>query len=75
MAKKKKPKEPPRTKVGKCWYVCGYDGKPKIGLSWDKATGYFFPTHYKQTDDFKKSGKHPLFSKNYDTALGLFGFW
>jgi hypothetical protein len=55
--KKRKPKykEPPRVKVGRCWYVKGYDKKPIIGLSWDSGNGYFFPTHFRDTDEYRET--------------------
>ena len=34
---KSKYKAPSRVKVGKCWYVKGYDDKPIIGLKDDKV--------------------------------------
>ncbi|MBW1933648.1 MAG: hypothetical protein JRI56_11760 [Deltaproteobacteria bacterium] len=73
--RKSKYKEPPRAKVGRCWYVKGYDKKPLIGLSWDRGNGYFFPTHFRETEEYKKTGKRPNFSKDYDTAIMLFRQW
>lgn len=78
MGKKKKTskyKEPPRAKVGKCWYVKGYDDKPIIGLSWDSGNGYYFPTHFKQTEEYKKTHKRLHFGKDYDIAVGDFRRW
>ena len=68
-------KAPPRVKVGKCWYVAGYNGKPMVGLSWDKGNGYYFPTHFKKTKEYDKTKKRPTFGKDYDTAIRLFIQW
>ena len=75
MAKKKsksKHKEPPRAKVGRYWYVKGYDDKPIIGLSWDSGNGYYFPMHFKQAEEYKKTNKRTHFGKDYDIAIGEF---
>lgn len=66
---------PKRKKIGKCWYVCGFDGKPIIGLSWDKGNGYFYPTEYKQTAEYKKTQKRPNLGKDYNNAIMLFRLW
>lgn len=78
MARKKrktKYKEPLRIKVGRCLYVGGYDKKPIIGLSWDSANGYYFPTHFKDTDEYRKTEKRPHFTKDYDNAIMEFRAW
>ena len=73
--RKSKYKAPPRIKIGKCWYVKDRDGKPIIGLSWDSGNGYFFPTHFKLTEEFKQNRKRPTFTKDYDTAIYQFRDW
>ncbi len=75
--KRQKPKfkAPPRVKVGLCWYVKGYDGRPIVGLSWDSGNGSYFPTHYKDSEDYQKTGKRPYFSKNYDKAICEYRKW
>ena len=73
--RKSKYKAPPRVKVGRCWYVVGYDKKPIIGLSWDKGNGYYYFTHFKDDIDCLKSGKRPQFGKDYDNAIRLFRSW
>jgi integrase len=77
MDKKKtsKYKEPPRVKVGRCWFVTGYDGVPIKGLSWDSANGYFYYTFFKDTKEFKEKGKRIQFGKDYDLAIAEFRKW
>ena len=73
--RKSKYKAPPRVKVGRCWYVVGFDKKPIIGLSWDKGNGYYFPTHFKDTEEYQKTGKRQHFTKDYDNAIMLYRQW
>lgn len=78
MTKKKRKsnyKAPKRVKVGRCWYVVGYDKKPIVGLSWDSGNGYYFPTHFKDTEEYQKTGKRPHFTKEYDNAIMLYRQW
>ena len=66
---------PARRKIGRCQYVVGYDNKPIIGLSWDKSNGYYYPTHFKETKNYKKTGKRPNFTKELHSSISLFEAW
>lgn len=78
MAKQSKYPEPKRVKVGRIKYVCDFDGKPLVGLSWDRANGQYFFTHFKQEKDFiagRKTRKDYSFGSDYSTAVFGFKQW
>ena len=63
--------KPNRIKVGKFRYVVGKDGKPEVGLSWDKGNGQYYPTDWKKL----RLEKRPNFGTDYDEAIFRFQQW
>jgi integrase len=78
MKKESKYQEPKRVKVGRIKYVCDFDGKPLVGLSWDRGNGQYFYTHYKSEKDFiagRKTRKDYSFGSDYAKAVFAFKQW
>jgi len=70
--------EPKRVKIGRQKYACDHNGKPLVGLSWDKGNGQYYFTEWKSETDViagKKTRKDYSFGSEYDTAIFRFKQW
>ncbi len=52
-------------------YVMDYNGKPVVGLSFHKAIGQYYNTHYKT----ETKGKMVYFGSDTDEAIFKFHQW
>ena len=78
MKKNSKYPEPKRVKVGRVKYVCDFDGKALVGLSWDQGNGQYYYTYFKQEKDFlagRTTRKDYSFGVKYDDAVFQFKQW
>lgn len=78
MMKKSKFAEPKRRKVGREKFVCDFDGKPLVGLSWDRGNGQYYFTYFKQERDYitgRKTRKDYSFGSDYQEAVFRFKAW
>ncbi|MDO8302628.1 MAG: tyrosine-type recombinase/integrase [Sedimentisphaerales bacterium] len=78
MGKKGKYIEPKRTRIGRNLFVCGFDGHPIRGLSWDKGNGTYYYTFFGSEKDFKsgiKTRKDYSFGSEYQSAVFAYKSW
>lgn len=78
MRQKTKYPAPKRIKVGRTLYVCDFDGKPIVGLSWDSGNGQYFYSSYRQEKDFQigtTTRKDYSFGVHYQDAVFKFKQW
>lgn len=78
MVKQGKYPTPQRAKHGRNLYVCDHNGRPLVGLSWDRANGQYYYTFWKQESDVvagRKTRKDYSFGSKYDEAVFRFKQW
>ena len=78
MSQKSKYPAPKRIRVGSNLYVCDFDNKPIVGLSWDSGNGQYFYSPYRQEKDYqagRTTRKNYSFGVHYQDAVFKFKHW
>ena len=78
MRQKSKHPTPKRIKVGRNLYVCDFNNKPLVGLSWDSGNGQYFYSSYRTEKDYqagKTTRKDYSFGVHYQDAVFKFKQW